>query len=226
MLIAALLAAAVAAGSHPLVIGVAALATFHPGWFLVAAAMWATLQYLQRRRETHPQAADEVAFLHALASELRSGSSLRAGLDAATASAPRLPLEAAARKAAAGLPAAAVAAALSAALPYNGRLAGAAFVLTSETGARAADVFDSLAMRAAEAGELVREQRAATAQARLSALVVGLAPLVFALVLFATGDGAALSEAGAVGLIVAGAGFGLQFAGLGTVWWMLQRAAR
>lgn len=226
MLLAVLLAGAIVAGSHPMVIAVGVSAALHPGGFLAAAAVWAVVHRYRRRGAGRLQPGDEVAFLHALASELRSGSSLRSAVDAAAASASRLGLEKAARLATAGLPASQVAVAVAEALPVNGRLVGAAFALTAATGARAADVFEALALRAAEAGELVRERRAVTAQARLSALVVGLAPLGFAVLMLAGGRGAVLIEAGPVGVAALVVGFGLQLAGLAIVWWMLQGAAR
>jgi tight adherence protein B len=226
MLLAVLLAGAIVAGSHPVVIAVGASAALHPGGFLAAAAVWAVVHRRRSAAAVRAQPGDEVAFLHALASELRSGSSLRSAVDAAAAGAPRLPLQQAARLATAGLPASQVAGAVAAALPVNGRLVGAALALTAATGARAADVFEALALRAAEAGELERERRAGTAQARLSALVVGLAPFGFAIVMLVGGRGSVLIEAGPVGIIVLAVGFGLQLAGLGIVWWMLQGAAR
>jgi tight adherence protein B len=226
MLLALLLAGAVAVGSHPIVIAVGAMAALHPGWFLVAVGLWAVLHRRRTAMVGRAQPGDEVAFLHALASELRSGSSLRSAVDAAAESASRLPLDTAARLATAGLPASDVAAAVAGALPVNGRLVGAAFTLAAATGARAADVFEALAIRAAEAGELVRERRAVTAQARLSALVVGLAPVGVAVLMLAGGRGSTLLESGGIGVLVLAIGFGLQLTGLAMVWWMLRGAAR
>lgn len=226
MLIAVVLAGGILSGLHPGVIAVAALAAFHPLWFLGAAGGWALVTRVQRARLTRPEPGDEVAFLHAVASELRSGGSLRTSIDAARARAPRLPLDDAARKAVSGLPADQVAESLARALPVNGRLAGAAFALSSTTGARSADVFESLAGRAAEAGELARERRALTAQARLSAAVVGLGPIGFAGLLLATGRAGTLLESGFAGVIVAASGLALEVAGLVVVWSMLRRAER
>jgi Flp pilus assembly protein TadB len=113
-----------------------------------------------------------------------------------------------------------VAAALGAALPYNGRLAGAAFRLAATTGARAADVFAALAARAAATGELQRERRVLTAQSRLSALVVGGAPLVLGGLVLGAGNGGSLLAAGSPGRGVVALGLALELAGLAVIWAM------
>jgi Flp pilus assembly protein TadB len=112
--------------------------------------------------------------------------------------------------AAAGRPAGEVVPALQVALPVNGRMAGAAYRLVSDTGGRAAAVFAALAVRAADAGDIERERRALTAQARLSAWLVGGFPAGVTVAMAVVGRGPSLQGAGAVisllgiGLIVAG----------------------
>jgi Flp pilus assembly protein TadB len=118
-----------------------------------------------------------------------------------------------------------VAGALSEALPANGRLAGAAFRLATETGARAADVFADLAVRATEAGDLARERRALTAQARLSAALVGGAPIAVVALLVVSGRASALLESSS-GRAIGAIGLALLVAGGLVVWVMVRTAER
>jgi tight adherence protein B len=214
-----------AAGGAPLpVLGVAALAVWHPLWLLAAGGVWALLAH-RRRARSRPGAADEAAFLQGLAAELGAGASLRGAVVAAATRAPALDLASACRRAEAGLPAEEVGAVLAEALPLNGRLAAAAFRLASATGGRAAALFQTLAGRAAEVGRLNRERRALTAQARASAWVVGGAPVVLVVLLALTGRAAPLL-ADPVGQLVLAAGLGLEALGAGVVWLMVRGAGR
>lgn len=222
MLIIVLAAVAMVAGVHPLLVAVAVVATVQPGLFLAAAAGWAIYAWSQRRRAlASPD--DEATFLRALAAELRSGASLRPALAEAAEAAPPLDLAGPVRLAVAGIPMDLVAGELERSLPVNGRLAGAAFRLSSWSGARVAAVFDTLASRAADIAELSREQSAATVQARLSAAVVGLAPLVMSLLLLATGH---VAIRGPVAATIVAAGITLEVAGLGLVVLIIRRANR
>lgn len=223
MLNVALLAAAIVTGAHPALIGIAALAIVEPRLVIVGAAGWGAYSYLQRRRSAG--ADTEAAFLRAMAGELRAGTSLRLAL---AESAVRFPLglEPAARLARAGMPMDGIAPLLRGQLEHNGVTAAAALELSAWSGARTAAVFEGLADRATEAAELRREQRAATIQARLSAWVVGLAPLVFTALLLAAGGAGSLGRAGGVGMTVIAVGVTLEIAGLAVVALMLRRSAR
>lgn len=179
-----------------------------------------------RRRRARPGPSDEVALLNGLAAELRAGASLRMALVAGAERAPRLDLTSAVRAAAAGRPMSDVAALLADALPGNGRFVAAALRLTAASGGSAAAVFEQLALRAAEAGELSRERRALTAQARLSALVVGGAPIAVQLLLLVTGRAHALLAFGPVGHAIAVVGIGLELAGFAAVAVVLRNAER
>jgi Flp pilus assembly protein TadB len=222
MLTAALLAVAMVAGAHPLLLTAAAAAVLHPAIPLAAAAAWAVYNGFARRA-AQPTPSDEARFLRGIAAEVRSGASLRVAVQEAAGRAPGIDLRRAVRLAAAGADAAAIGGAVAAALPINGRLAGAAFRLSSHSGSSAAALFDALAGRAAEAAELAGERRAATAQARLSAGVVGLAPAAFTVLLIALGKGPALSG---VGLAIFIMGFGLELVGLVVIGIILWRAER
>ena len=178
------------------------------------------------RRRVRSGPSDEVALLNGLAAELRAGASLRMALVAGAERAPDLELGRAVRAAAAGLPMSEVAAGVEESLPGNGRLVAGALRLAASSGGRSAVVFEELALRAAEAGELSRERRARTAQARLSAMVVAGAPVVMVAVLLMTGKGQVLLEAGAVGHVIAAVGIGLIVAGLAVVAAVLRTAER
>ena len=222
MLTVALVATAIAAGAHPVVIALVALTVVEPRLVLAGAAAWALFNVVRRRRTS--SADIEATFLRALTAELRGGSSLRLALaDAAT----RVPLdlEPAARLAKAGMPMDLVANELSNRLAHNAVAVGAAFELSAWSGARTAAVFEGLADRATEVAELEREKAVATAQARFSAWVVGLAPLVFTGLLLGGGGFGSLRSAGDAGFFVIGLGLALEVAGLAVVALILRKAS-
>ena len=225
MLIAVASAMALVAGAHPIGVAAAALAVISPRWFLVAVAAWTGYSWNERRRAAvGPD--DEAALLRALSAELRSGASLRSALAEAAKSVPSLDLAATVRVAAAGMPVDLVADDLEGTLPENGRLVAAAFRLSSWSGARVAAVFDNLASRAAEAADLNRERSAATVQARLSAVIVGVAPLAISLLLFATGRVSIPEGVGIIGGVVVGLGLALEVTGLAIVGVIIRRESR
>jgi Flp pilus assembly protein TadB len=226
VLIALLLAAGLVVGVPWLVVAAGAVAVIQPVMGMVGVGAGVAIALHRRFRDRRSRPGGETTFFNAMAAELRAGASLRVALGAAAARAPDLGLATVGRRAAAGQPAPAVAAELAHALPRNGRLAGAAFSLAAETGARAADVFETLAQRSANVDELDRERSTLTAQARMSALVVGGAPVALLVALIATGRAEALLEAGPVGWGIALVGGGLEFAGLAVVGFMLRRAGR
>ena len=218
MLTAVLLAAGLALGVHPVVVVLAAVASIEPRLVLFGAAVWGAVAAARRRRgRITPD--DEATYFRALSAELRAGASLRGALGEALHRAPVLSLTRAARLAEAGMPMSEIADAIEDRFPENGRLAGAAFRLSDWSGARVADTFDGLAERAAASADL-----AATAQARLSALVIGIAPIAFATLLFATGRGSGLLAHGTVGILVLGAGLALELLGLIVVATIIRRA--
>lgn len=223
MLIAALLAAALAAGAHPAVIGLAAVALLEPRLVILGAVCLGLYTVWDRRNTGGADA--EAAFLTALASELRAGASLRHALFEATVRVP-VGLEPAGRLARAGMPMDRIAPHLRAGLAHNGVTAAAALELSAWSGARTATVFEGLAERASEAAELSREQRAATTQARLSAWVVGLAPLVFIALVLAGGGLGSFDRFDGAAAAVIGAGIALEVGGLAVVALILRRESR
>jgi tight adherence protein B len=225
VLTAVLLAGALALGVPSLMIAIAAVAAIEPRLVLVGAAVWGVVATL-RRRATSITPDDEATLFRAMAAELRSGASLRSALAEAAHRVPQIQLDRPVRFAAAGMQMAEIAEAIELQLPENGRLAAAAFRLSDWSGARVADTFDGLAERAAATAELARERRAATAQARLSALIVGIAPLAFTVLLVTTGRGAGLVAHGGLGWLVLGVGLGLEMLGLIAVAAIVRRAER
>ena len=225
MLTAVFLAGGLVAGVPPVIIAIAALAAVEPRLVLAGAAIWGVVAAFRRRRvRVVPD--DEATLFRAMAAELRSGASLRSALAEAAHRVPQIELERPVRLAAAGTSMADVAGSVEERLPANGRLAAAAFRLSDWSGARVADTFEGLAERAAATAELARERKAATAQARLSALIVGVAPFVFTVLLVVTGRGAGLVSHGAVGWLVLGIGLGLEVFGLTIVAAIVWRAER
>lgn len=199
------------------------LVSAHPAMALAGIGGYAASTGWRRRRgRAGPD--DEAAFLLALSAELTAGASLRTSLASAGGRCDRLPLHGACRAAAAGLPAPAVARMLGEALAVNGRIAAAAWLLAAESGGPAAAVMQSLAVRSAREGELIRERRALTAQARASAWVVAGLPL---LVLAGSLLSGRLDLAGdpALGFVVA-LGLALQIAGIAVVVAMVRRSER
>lgn len=222
MLIALIVAGSVVLGAHPVAVLVLGLVVLSPRLFLVGALAWGAYSWWTRSKgRSGPD--DEAELLRAISAELSSGSSLRVALNDASARVRAIDATAAVRLSRAGAPFDAVATELQRSLPTNGRLAAAALRLSARSGARVASVFDALASRASGAADLARETRAATAQARMSAGVVGLVPIGFTVLLIVSGSAASPLASGTPGLLLAGAGAGLQIAGLRVVAFMLRR---
>lgn len=225
MLTAVLLACGLVLGVHPVVLALAAVAAIEPRLVLAGAAAWAVVAALRRRRE-RITADDEATYFRALSAELKAGASLRGALGEAADRVPGLALDRAVRLAGAGAPMGEIADAVEGEFPENGRLAAAAFRLSDWSGAQVADTFAGLADRASASAELARERRAATAQARLSAIVIGAAPIAFSALLLATGRGSGLMDHGSIGVFILGIGLTLEVLGLLTVGLMVRRADR
>lgn len=216
------LAAAVTAGAPWLLIGSIGLALASPWVFLGAVVGWTVLRWRRRRRAAGPDA--EAALLRSLAAELAAGSSMRAALVTAARRVPDLDLTAAVRLAGAGMSADRVGRELAERMPSNGVAASAAFRLASSSGGPVGPIFDALARRADDHGRLARERRALTAQARLSAWIVGGGPLVLVGVGMTTGLGPDPAGLGAAGAAVVSIGVGLIVIGAAVVWLMIRRA--
>ncbi len=167
----------------------------------------------------------EARFLAGMASELRAGAALRGAFEAAADRAPELQLGWLVRLSAVGVPISDLADGVAAKLAQNGMAAAAAMRVAGETGGGTASMFESLAQVAAEDRALYRELRAATAQAKVSSLVVGGLPVLFLLWQAVTGRLAELASTG-FGVGILGFGLALLGAGASTVGVLLRGAVR
>jgi tight adherence protein B len=223
MLTLVVLGLALGFGAPVVAVALLALALFHPVWFLVGVAGWSLRDRLLRRAASE---GEEAAFLRGLAAELAAGASLRTAIAAASERAPGLQLHRAVRLCRAGRPAPEIGTALREALPAHGPAAAAAFRLAAQTGGGVGRVVEALADRAEAEDRLARERAASTAQARLSAWLVGGIPVGLVVVGWATGRGPDFGALGSAGPVVLAAGLGLIAAGAAVVWSMMRRAAR
>jgi len=223
VLIGVLLGLAVAVRVPWIVVAAIALAVFHPVWFLLGAVVWAAVH---RKSRVGATADDESAFLRGLAAELAAGASLRRGVTAAAARAPALDLDAAVRLCEAGFPVDEIGRSIGAALPVNGVATAATFRLAAGTGGAVGPVVAALASRAEAMGRLARDRSALTAQARMSAWIVGGAPIGLVLIGLLTGHGLGADEFGRGGAVLIGTGLALIVSGSLVVWAMVRRADR
>lgn len=203
--------------------GLAIVAVGPSGLFVVGSG---ALAWLGRKRLTRSdrEAVDEARFCAAVSAELHAGASLRVAVAAAAERGPGPDLERLAVAARTGEPSEEVARLIERALPEVGRHAAHAFELALETGAAPSRVFDRLTEGALHRADLRREQRTLTAQARLSAYVVGGAPVAVVALLFATGRISLDGILGAQGVVM-GMGLALVATGLAVVWLLMRRAA-
>ena len=164
-----------------------------------------------------PRAGDEVRLASTIAAELRAGRSLRQALEEAVAAAGFARNGIVLRSLASGMPLGTAVARLGPMLPRSGPAVTAAVEMAASSGGAVAPVFDRIAEHLTSMLQIDRERRAATAQIRLSAIVVGALPLGVTLLLFATGRFAAVLDGGSFGLAVMVAGALLQALGLAVI---------
>jgi len=213
--IAAVIGLVLWAGSSPVpLLGVFAALRF-PILALLLVAAWVTQDWL--RRDQGPTPDDEAQFLEGVVTELHGGASPRVAVIRSAERSTAVDARQAMRAASLGLDSTRLAAALATAMPLNGRLAGAAWAISSESGAPFGPVMQLLSQRAAERGRLLRERRALTAQARASAWIVAGLPMGLFLVLLISGR----VDVGP-SLPIAVAGAALQLLGVAIVVFMLR----
>jgi len=217
MLTAAGLAWGFASGVPVVVLALVGLAVYKP-WFALLVIV-AVTAFGRSKPEAY-----EGAFLQAVASELRAGASLRAAVAEAAVRIPSL--ASIARAARAGRPLEELAGSLALGLDRHGALTAAAVRIAGTTGGRVADTFDELALLAAEDMVMEGERRAATAQARISAWIVGGLPVAYLAYAASSGRLSALWNAGTVGVVVLGLGSFLLLSGVSSIVVMVRRASR
>ncbi len=203
------------AGSSPLPLLVVFMAFRLPILALVGAAAWVAQDWLRRERGPTPD--EEAAFLEGVVTELYGGVSPRLAVIHSAERSTAVDARQAMRAASLGLDSTRLAGALASAMPLNGRLAGAAWAISSESGAPFGPVMQLLSQRAAERGRLLRERSALTAQARASAWVVAGLPMGLFLALLLSGR----VDLGP-SLPIAVAGAALQLLGVAIVVFMLR----
>jgi Flp pilus assembly protein TadB len=203
-------------GLSPLPLLAAVAAFRFPVAALLAVAAW--IAYGRLLADIGPSPDDEARFLGGVVTELHGGASPRVAVIGASAREESIDARLATRAALLGLDSARLATGLTGALPINGRLAGAAWAISTDSGAPFGPVMRLLAHRAAERGRLLRERRALTAQARATAWLVAGVPLGLFAVLAVTGR----IDVGPA-LPIAAVGIGLQLVGVAVVVLMLWR---
>jgi tight adherence protein B len=221
MLIAVGLAWGLAAGVPLVVLALVGISLLSPRVALAGLGVITVGDRISRK-----PAGGDAAYLQAVAAELRSGAGVRAAIADAADRMPSVMLERVARSARAGRPLDELAEGLQSALGRHGGLAGAALRVAGMTGGRAAETFDQLALLALEDAELAGERRAATAQARVSAWIVGGLPTAY--LVYAAGSGrlSALWKAGTIGPVILGLGALLLVGGVGAIVILVRRAQR
>ncbi len=148
-----------------------ALAILQP-WLVIALVGVLVLVEARRVRRQGSGCSEEAQVLLGVAGELRAGLGVRSAMAAAGQRSSRLDFHPVRRLVASGAPLDRISEAVTEAMPVHGSLASAALRVADRTGGRVAEVFDSAAALALEEDELRQERRAATAQARTSAVVV------------------------------------------------------
>jgi len=165
-------------GVPPLLLGAVALVSMQP---VLGVAMLAVVALTMRFRMRQPDEHAEMKFLRDIASSVSSGSTLRdairRGDDAVVDGRTR-------RLCDAGQSLGLIGTSLRSTLPINGRAFAAVCALSERTGSSLATTLHVLADRAAGSADIRRRRRVATAQARFSAGIVGIAPLVVTAGLF------------------------------------------
>ncbi|NNF64637.1 MAG: hypothetical protein HKN07_10300 [Acidimicrobiia bacterium] len=165
-------------------------------------------------------ASDEARLLREVGADLRAGVHPTAAFLSAANSHAVLDVMSAARQALGGAGTTAVTNDLAPQLPVNRDILGPAAAIAIETGAGLAAVLYRLADRADAAAAEHRERTVATAQARISAAVVGGLPLVGVMAMAATGGFRDLEGFSRSLVAVAVA---LLVGGIATTAWMVRR---
>jgi Flp pilus assembly protein TadB len=190
MLIWVVVAFATAAGAPAMLVVALGALTFQPVLGTVLLVAVALVRKLSGRRSDQHA---EVSFLRDITAVVASGTTLRAAIRDGD---PTIVTPTARRLCDSGMPMSSVGASMRESLPTNGEAFAAVCDLSEETGSSLVPTLFMLTDRARVAETMQRRRRIATAQARYSAGVVGIAPLVVTIVLIALrgvpGDGGPL----------------------------------
>lgn len=217
MLIWVVVALTALVGAPATVVGATALIAVQPVIGTVALVAVALGRKFRTRRDT---GCDEVSFLRDITAVVASGATLRAAVRDGDRS---IVGESTRRLCDAGMPMSRVGESLRSSLPTNGDAFAAVMELSEQTGSSLVPTLFMLTDRARSTEAAQRRRRIATAQARFSAAVVGVAPLIVTVGLVAArgtpGDGGPMVV---VPMVV---GAGLQVAGVAVVVLLASRQA-
>lgn len=200
-----------------------ATAILHP--LLVAVLlMGLVLVDAQRGRKQREGCSEEAHVLLGIAGELRAGQGVRAAIAEAGQRSSRLDFHAVRRLVASGASLERISEAVREAMPAHGALTAAALRVADRTGGRVAEVFDSAAALALEEEELGQERKAATAQAKTSAVVVVGIPVMVILYRVLSGSLAQSISASAVSAFLTISGVALLGMGIAVMLILIKRA--
>ena len=166
---------------------------------------------------------DEIAFASSVAGATRSGSSLRRALGDGLVVLPAPNVAGITRRLQTGAPMARLLPDIAAALPTTGPSVAATLALAADDGGAVAPLFDRIAETGHRRLQLDRQRRAALAQSRLSASIVGGLPIVASALMLVTGRFGAVFRFGGIATAALVAGFFLQLLGLAVIGLILRR---
>lgn len=201
-----------------------AMAILQP-WLVVALLLVLVLAEARRVRRQGGGCSEEAQVLLGVAGELRAGMGVRSAMAAAGQRSSRLDFRPVRRLVASGASLQRISQAVTEAMPVHGSLASAALRVADRTGGRVAAVFDSAAALALEEDELRQERRAATAQARTSAVVVVGIPVLVVIYRFLSGDMARSLSANPLSTLLTIAGITLLVLGVAVMLVLIKRAS-
>lgn len=201
-----------------------ALAILQP-WLVIALVGVLVLVEARRVRRQGSGCSEEAQVLLGVAGELRSGLGVRSAMAAAGQRSSRLDFRPVRRLVASGAPLERISEAVTEAMPVHGSLASAALRVADRTGGRVAEVFDSAAALALEEDELRQERRAATAQARTSAVVVVGIPVLVVIYRILSGSLSRSLSANPLSTLLTVAGITLLTLGVAVMLVLIKRAS-
>ena len=178
----------------------------------------------RRVRKQRGGCSEEAHVLLGVAGELRAGQGVRSAMAAAGQRSSRLNFRPVRRLVSSGASLERISQAVKEAMPVHGALTSAALRVADRTGGRVAEVFDSVAALALEEDELRQERRAATAQARTSAVVVVGIPVMVIVYRILSGDLARSLSANALSAFLTIAGVTLLALGVAVMLVLIKRA--
>lgn len=209
MLLVALGAGALVGGVPVLLVVGLVVASFLPPAALIGVMLaLAAVSVVRHRISRSAATPSEGELLRQIAGRVSAGATIRTTIADSTITA--IP-ESARRRATLGMPMADVGAALSDVLPVNGQALRAICSFSEHTGAAISSALILLAERADEATELVRQRGVSLAQAKFSAVVVGIVPVAVSAGLI--GLKGVPSPGGAIIVVPMVAGIALQLMG-------------